>query len=453
MYVYDKYVVIEGYLKYNAEKLRLSPQDAGNALLQYGKDDQVREEVDVAPQVFYYGMQIHFKQMRNLTVNFDTFLPEFYMSFTDYSRIMSDAGFPVDDSYVTLYVPARNRNVRPIFMNFKILHFDFTDETGEAQMHIWGVCDASQMFVNEHKSYDATSWEVMKSLAESTGLGFASNVGATTDKMVWINPGDDVMAFAKEVAMHSWNGESSFMLAYVDPYYNLCFVDVEKAMQADLQRGLVTVASERTGQKSDDADSVLVLSNDKSFQATNVYFSRYRVINQSTAVSMRNGYRREVFYYDRFGNWKDKAGTFLTMTVDSITTPGAESTSVILKGQPTDKAFYEANVGLKYAGKYDKDNMHRDYHYASVQNEQNLEDAQKVYVRIVLPVPNYTVTKMSKVRLAFSNQGGVVGNAAANQRLSGSWLVTGISYRFTGRAFEQTLTLLKRELNVTDPTK
>lgn len=442
----------------NAAKLRVVELPLYNTavMTEQMKRDAV-ESASISPVLSYYGLQIPLSNIRKLEFYNNGFSPTLFASFVDTTNIMVDRGYPTDDSYITVYIPSNSRTVRPIQMNFKILQFNVTDSGGERRMQVYGACDVPLMYVNQHKAYrDAASWAVLRSVAADCGLGFASNISGTRDAMTWINPGLDVIDFVQDTTAHAWNGDSGFMWSYVDPYYNLNFVDVETAMAQDatVQQAPMSVPRDQSMTEPQEVAVTLNLTNDRGAAGSNLYFAYYDLVNQSTKISLQNGYVREVYYYDRFGNWSDRAGTFLSMAVDSITTPGAESTSVIMKGSPQDETFYRQNVGLHYAGKFDPDNVHKDFHYAWVQNDQNIGDIQKVYVTITMPTPNLFLHRYQKVLLTFSNNALQFTGQQANQRLSGQWLVTGIVYKFSSKNhMTQEVTLVKRELNVIDISK
>jgi hypothetical protein len=449
---------ISNYLRANQDRLRINSINAADVRgMSPGRVKDVVESLYVGPRIYYYDLEIPPANIKKLVINNEYFLPELYVKFVDTTNVMLDAGFPVDDTFVTAFVPSGSDTLKNVLMNFKIVEFSIeNDDSGVRYMEIRGVGDVSGLFVKEHASYkDQTSWNTLRKVAEQVGLGFASNIRETKDSMTWINPGLDRNEFVQDVVKRSWTGDGSFLWTYVDMYYNLNFVDVELALQEDAYAGKDVLAfpTNKPAQEPNEVVAPIMLSNDKGMQGTNRYFRYFSIVNRSTRMSLKNGYRKVVYYYDKFGNWKQRAGTFLSLEVDSITSPGAEGSSVILKGMPGDDLFFEQNVGFHYGGKMDNSNVHENFNYAYVQNSQNINDLQKVSVRVHLPKPNFGLYRFQKVPVVFSNQSVQLTQAEANVRLSGQWLITGITYQYNSRnKLEQIVTMVKRELNVTDLT-
>ena len=264
--------------------------------------------------------------------------------------------------------------------------------------------------------------------------------------MTWINPGDEGFNFINHIVERSYISDSSFLYAFVDNYYYLNYVDVEAALEQDITNQK-NIANLNLTDDVKDKSTLLILTNDQSVRDSNTYFDDWEIVNQSTKNALIYGHRRRIHYYDRSGNWSEKAGSFLVFDMDTITTPGAEEKSVILKGAPKDQNFLKNNLKNIYVGKLDKDNMHIQAPYAYAQNSQNLIDVQKVVLELHMPTPNFLLYRYQKVQIIISNQGTTPTQAQVNNRLSGHWLITGISYKYTGGKIAQSVILVKRELN------
>lgn len=412
-------------------------------------------EIENSPQLYYCDVQIPLDAVSTFKVDTTGFLPTLSVTFTDRTNIMSDAGLPGDDYLITLRLPARSSLLSFVHMDFKILKCVF-DDADARTFHLECVCNVNGMLVSAFKSWpSSTSWEVLKSIANECGLGFRSNVASTSDKMTWINPNMPFTDFVKGALLpHAWGGEASYMWAYVDLYYNLTYVDVEKALQEDAfaNVGVVGGSSTQIALKERDQVGPVVLTTDPAGQHFNSQFIKPRITNVSTATSIANGYVRDAYFYDRAGNWAGKAGSFMQFSVDSITSPGAEATSLILKGRPGENKFVAMNRGAAYAGRIDTDNVYPDYAYATVQNAQNLADLQKVSIMMRLPQPNMNLYRFMKVSVVFSDMARPGANKnLINERTSGQWLVTGLVYTYSNaNKLEQHVQAVKRELNVKD---
>jgi len=422
-----------------------------------GMSDKVQKDyvnsVGINPVVYYNGLHIQQDDVKTLNLDSTGFIPTFSMTFKDSSKLLHEKGFPLDDSNVSIFINPRIDGLEPIALQFKITEFEVANKnSGDNMFNMEGVLDVDYLYVQKGFAIKKkTSYEALKGIAVEAKLGFASNINSTNDSMTWINPGDEGSSFIKEIVDNAYSSDSAFLWAFVDLYYYLNYIDIEVAIEEDIASQQTIVNSPITvepGNEEKTAQGPLILTNDISMKDHNTFFESFEILNQSTKNSLRHGYKKRIYYYDRSGNWDKKAGSFNIFDIDSISTPGAENRSLILKGKPEDMAFYKSNIKNEYIGKLDKDNMYVDYPYASTQNEQNVIDLQKVVVEMTLPTPNFHLYRYQKVQLVFSNQSTGPTTSQINQRLSGHWLITGISYKFSQKSGnKQIVTLVKRELN------
>ncbi len=189
----------------------------------------------------------------------------------------------------------------------------------------------------------------------------------------------------------------------------------------------------------------LTLTNDVSFEESNLYFDKYTVINKSSEVSLQKGYKSVIKYYNQI------AKEYLLFNVDSIT--DNTNTKIILKGKPKDNKFRNENLDFIYKGKIDTDNSHINYLYSAIQNDRNITDVEKVGLEIEMKTPNYNLYRFQKVLVAISNQSKGVIDEFFNARLSGEWLVIDIKFRLIDAKYRQILTLVKRELELSKNEK
>jgi len=173
-----------------------------------------------------------------------------------------------------------------------------------------------------------------------------------------------------------------------------------------------------------------------------MYFSRYKILNKSTSISISKGYKTVIKYYNNISK------EYLPFTLDSITDDA--KSKIILKGTPKDSSFANENLDYIYKGKLDPDNMHINYAYAQIHNDRNLVDLEKIGLEIEMQTPNFNIYKFQKILVLISNQAPNVQEGHTNQRLSGEWLIIDIKYKMMDLKFTQLVTLVKRELEVSN---
>jgi hypothetical protein len=434
-------------LKPNRNKLNLK-----NIILDKATDpDAVKEQeriLNQVPMLFFYNIEIPSNYIKKLAIDSNRYLPTCKVMFDDIYNLFHDVGFPADNAYVTIIFPTNSANLGNIFMEFKIQKFNIQDKRGSNNLKtitIEGIVNIDKLLVKRYESFkDKSSYNVSLDIAKDIGLGFVTNVPNSNDNMNWLNPGWNRYSFLQWVANHAWVGETSYIWSFIDFFYNINYIDVEKALNQDISK----LKWESTNvQNRKDTNDGPVLTNEPTLKGTNIYFTGEKIINQSTDISLKRGYLRNISYYDFDGNWKEKAGTYKSFTLDTITSEG-KGNRILLKGDPGNTDFYNDNQSFHYMHKIDTTNIYPDYLWAKLQNEENIYDLQKIFMRITLPKPNFNLKRFEKVNLKFVNQNNNIQNAKENFKLNGEWLVIGITYEWNGSSYYQYVNIVKREIEV-----
>lgn len=451
--------MIELKIKPNKELLKIRDIEIDTTGLNPDSKTQVETINTTLPRLYYYNLEIPAQSISKLNITSTTFLPECHIVFTDTYGILHSSGYPADNATVTVIYPTMHPNLAPIFMEFKVTNYniELARNSSAKKITIKGVCNIENLLVKKYLAYEnLTSYDVFSKFATDFGLGLMTNVNSSNDKMNWLNPGQRNYSFLQEITNKAWIGESSFIWTFVDFYYNLNYIDVEKSLSQDITEIKWIAAStiDNSGIIKDDTQPIQLvspsLSNDMGFRGSNAFFSGEKILNQSTDISLQRGYLRNIHYYDIDGNWTDKAGSYKQYTLDTITSKGIEKTAIYLKDSPGNLDFYNNNKSFHFMGKIDTKNMHADYLWAKAQNEENIFDLQKITMQIILPTPNYNIRRFEKINLFFVNNNVPADAKKANVKLNGEWLVTGISFDWNGTAFWQTVNIVKRELTVLD---
>lgn len=435
-------VALAGITNYfRADKDIVTPEKINLSGMSESKKKELASNLGYIPFIWYNGIQLEPQNVSHFVLSNSELLPSVRFTFFDELNILKNTGFPLDDTTFKVLINSRSK-LRSIYMEFKLTKFE---RKAENIYTITGVTNINDMFLRKFVAYqDMSSFDVLKDFASKAKIGFNSNVSGSNDKMNWINPNFSGQDFLKTVINSAYISDHSFIWCYVDLYYNLNYIDVEQALNQDISNlsGISEVGSssvQDTPHTSSDPVRKLWLTNDPVMTESNMFFSEYKLINQSTDISLRNGYLTDISSYDV------NDLELLQFTIDSLTSDG--NNSIILKGKPQDENFYKEHTISTYIGKIDKDNMHLNYNYAIEHNYQNIRDIQKIGIRITLPTPNYNLYRYQKIPLILSEDDTPT-STTFNTRLNGEWLIIDIKYILSSGKLKQEVTLIKRELEV-----
>lgn len=441
--------------KPNMDKLGLKPVEISYAGNRPDIADQKVSAVKNTPTVYYYGVQLPSQSIKKLIIDSNKFMPEVYMCFDDIYNLLQGPGFPADNAKFTVIIPSNSDYLGQIFLEFKVTKYQLSTKrnTSQKRVHFWGILNVEPLLTAKYKEYTkTTSYDMIKSISSDAGLGFQSNIDSSNDSQTWLNFGWQTYSFIQDTIQKAWNGDSSFIWSFVDLYYNMNYIDVEKSLSQDMNeiKWFVTTMTSTTpdDNKRLDANKQVIaqISNDLALRNSNSFFTSEDAMNQSTNISVKRGYIRNIYFYDKDGNWSSKAGKYKIYGLDTITTPGNNSQSLILKGEPGNNKFYTENKKNYYIGKIDTKNMYPDFLWAKMQNSENLIDLQKISMQIELPIPNFNIRRYEKLKVIFvSNVTGPNGQSTSS-KLTGEWLCTGMSFFWDGNSLKQLVNIVKREL-------
>ena len=393
----------------------------------------------------------------------DQFVPKIEVFFKDPTFKLLDPLFPMDDEIISLFIQSSSDLLMPVRMDFKITEFNVQKGDNDVSYVLTGLLDVNYLYYQPFSTYSNTTYDLLKKMASEAKLGFASNIDNTNDLMMWINPADSNMEFMQHIVKYSYRSEESFMLSYIDFYYNLNYVDIECALSEDISDMTGIFSDVNITKVKDETVTKMFLTDHPDKVNTNMYIQKYNLLNSTMKVNLNIGYQKILSYYDKIGN------TQYTFVMDTISTPGAKGKNVIMKGKVGQTSDIAKNsFDGEFLGIYDSDNIHPNYLYAGMQNKQNLEFLQKIKMKVTLGMMNFNLYRFQKIEIRFyklkefsdkettvevSQQNIDKGTGMdfdydkINQRLSGEWLITAINYTFNKvGGFSQELTVVRREL-------
>jgi len=409
------------------------------------------------PLLWYNGYQIPSELINSFHLDTNGFLPRLRVYFYDQTNEMISSGFALDNTIISLYIDSRTKDsgqnpaLRPIRMDFKIVDYGHIEE--QKLFFVQGVPNIDGLYLQNIESYrNQTSFQVLETLSERIKLGFSSNMSFTSDSMNWLNMSIEQFEFIREITSKAYINDNSFVTSFIDYYYCLNYINIETQFAENINehQGILTLSGEGIDESRSQivSDLFLVSKNVYETRYNNIYDS-YEVLNKSTKVSIKNGYRTELHYYDRTGNWEQKAGTFLKFIIETNT----DGQGIVLKSFPndtTDDGFFNKNSKNIYLPPIDIDNTHVNYNYADILNAYNLDEIDKISIKVTLTNPNFNFYKYQKIKVViFENVlGKQDSNLIINQRLSGGWLIKAINFNYSPETgLKQDLVMVKRELS------
>lgn len=347
---------------------------------------------------------LHQEEVEKVVIDNTGFLPIIDLRFTlgaSPSTFVSTA-MPKDGDRINIFIRARDDAFKPIRNDYLVTDVS-TTKGANNQGDGMTIRISGELFVpgiNDERivAFNGNSIDVLEEIANELGLGFATNEVGTSDEQTWICANDTYANFIHHIVDSSWKDEKSYFTAFIDVYYHLNFINTSNQFGdiTEIDDALIdTLISQDTKEGEEISMGVekKIFTNVEDRKGTNMYISNYRVINNSSEIAKRYGYKMhcEFFEQNSLGKWDIYA--------EPIITEGSENDKIILKGKAGED-FYKTQLKKRWAGiQYSRDehNVHEKYLYSQVHNLMNNMELEKMKLEIEVPRANFNIYRGERI--------------------------------------------------------
>lgn len=369
-----------------------------------------------SPYVMINGAQVTDIDM--LIVYETEILPKIKIMFKDSLGALSGPNYPRNNPILSLYIKVSGNALKPIRMDFLITNIksdqdpilDKESMGNSAEFIMTGELFIPKIYNNLSKAYRSVgSKEALKKLAADLDLGFSENDSGTNDTMTWINPNRNGIYLIDHISRHSYLDEDTFFDCFIDKYFNLTFVNVP--MQLENSKDLDVVPEQRidpseleltreiqdkgSDKGTADALSVLQLTNNQRFQGRPEYIRSHSLLGDVGSVLKTKGYKKQIYYYDHLLGDGEKFTKFYIKPVEI--NGFNDSLSLV----PSDESL-KSSVVKKWIN-VDYGNNHREWNAASLINDHNKSELQKVKLKVETAGINLQVLRGSSIKVNMFN--------------------------------------------------
>jgi hypothetical protein len=375
------------------------------------KPDSAQRYGSTEPFVMIGSIQLPEKALDYLKIDETGFLPRVMLSFKDKEGIFSGNNFPKTDTLVSVYIKVTGDVLKPIRCDFLI-----TDVKSSASgklipsaknidYTIFGELFVPKLYANVSKSYrNMSSKDALKAIATDLGLGFAENDSAPNDSMTWVNTNTTYFDFIKDIAAHSYQNEDSFFEVYIDKWYYLNYInvqvqlspgEVQKTMQVSPDTGVLETSQiNANGADTNltDTELPIFLSTDSSKEGKSVFIEEYSLLSEQGRILKKNGYKKQIYYYDHFKEETESKNKFTTFNMNAIYTSDSSGNIPLI---PENKEFRES-LAKKWMN-INYGNTHREWNAARLLNDHNLKELRKIMLFARVNGINFQIVRGMKV--------------------------------------------------------
>lgn len=195
-------------------------------------EDFVKRVISVIPLIRVGDYVIHRDNLNYFSIEIgNTLLPVIRFNFNDeYQRCRRMLTAKKD--YITVYY---GNAVDEYYIKQEYILSDVycNPESSDVELtgylYVPGFYKQHIRYFNSENDAD-TSWKLIKKICEEVGLGFFTNLDDTADSQTWIQDNCTTLDFLeKTVIPHSYNGDDTKIVFFIDQYDYLNMVDIKKA--------------------------------------------------------------------------------------------------------------------------------------------------------------------------------------------------------------------------------
>jgi hypothetical protein len=350
------------------------------------------------------------------------FIPTVMLTFTDGAGEFAGDYFPKVDLIMSLYLKVGTEKLKPVRCDFLITEVKSTPakytgaRTGVGigtSYLIKGELYVPGIYNNVSKSYaNLNSKEALKRICEDLKLGFAENESSPNDKMTWININSGAYHFIQTIAKHAYQDDDSFFSVFIDKYYFLNYVEVNRQLKIeDPQLTFLTAANalasgisqkvkgDAVKKQLEEQTMINYLTTELEQSRSPNYITTLNLVSEQGQIIKRQGYKKNIFYYDHLKATqapKEKFKDFFMAPLKSI---DRNQTNYLV---PTEESLAENKI--KKWMNIDYGNNHPEWNAARLLNDHNLRELDKIKLRVTLNNINFQVVRGFTVPIYISIQ-------------------------------------------------
>jgi len=445
---------------------------------------------------------INESEIDSMSIDCTEFLPKITLQCTFIHQTFISRQMPKDGDIISVAIRNKSDVLKSLRNDYVITAVvsrkNTTEIAGPSTLTFFGILFVPYASSSKFNlSFEGTSFEAMKNLAELSGLGFATNEDNTEDKQVWISGFNTITEYINKTVLRAWRDDESFYDTWIDIYYNLNFVNLNKQLmssedEVDIGAWLNNVDKDFTyGEETSEektTDTSKVLTNYETFKSTSFYIDFWKPINRATTVTYQVGTKLNCHLFEHNSNLyaEEDSQKYWSIPLEPTYDPEKTKQYILLRGRATQnpddrgKDLAQANysypdiyvknpwMGVQYTiSNPDDDNLqwdgnhHKNYLRAKLQNVINKKELDKLNVEVSVTGMNLNLIRGDKTPIVLVQKDRVEnmildkesqGRDVLDQFYSGWYLVKGFVIKYSQRNagsimsnFNQSYILTRRE--------
>lgn len=439
------------------------------------------------------------QELDYMSIKCEGFFPTITLQVTFTTNKFIDKELPKDGDIISIAIRNKSDVLNIIRNDYVITSVTTTHRRTSGNVPVTATF-FGELFVPGLKGYGfgtfkGTTMDALKEVARNLKLGFNTNDENTNDKQNWYLSAQLFQDFIEDLTVKSWKDENSFFESWIDIYYNLNYVNLQKQLlsaEDDIDEAalLNSVDSDWTWgsdtSQENSLNTVKVFSNFIGFRTSPFYITNWKPINRSSAITFQYGTSIMTGFFEHLNSLyqDDNSQKYWYMDTNPVYDKEKLSNHILLRGRATyDPSINEgelAKANYNYTDLYKQffwlgiqytianpdeetdqwtGNHHQNYLRAQTHNTINRVELDKLQLELNVQGTNMNIIRGDKLPVLIMGLDSVENqlvddNAQARDRknefYSGWYLVKGYTLTWAKgdsimSNFSQSFTLTRRE--------
>lgn len=374
------------------------------------------------PLVMVGSIKLMSESLKSLTIWQDDLVPTISLTFVDSGYVFTSRGYPLANIIVSIFVQSPIKKLKSMAADFLITNISSMPIPNSASIvyTLSGELNVPFLYGNYSKAFrNLTSIQVMQKVAEDLQLGFADNQPeGTNDLMTWIMPNYTYKSFLTHISKFAYRDDNNFFDCFIDRYYILNFVNVEKQFSRDeeIDKGWQTIDQtvidkRRINPEEDklvEVEVPIILTNYPTASDTEFYITDFSIDSNHGEIIKKNAVRRYIYWYEHGANHSEEKTNdanyrihFTEPITSTVTKDGKLPHTITMPEytssdeKPDDGPKISTNIwsGIDYS------NAHASYKFAELLNHHNWLETEKNILNVTLSGFSVNLLRGSRVRV------------------------------------------------------
>lgn len=458
-------IVVDPNIKSKIKLDELSlPTPSTNDSISNSQNNIINKVGLIAPLICINNVYLERNEISYLEINCTNFLPTISLIIEPKSISLLTTNAIKDGDIISVFIKTSNDTIKALRCDFlitsnKVNGYEINNPNCETTIKLLGELFIPKIHASNENIYTCnTSKEAMKDICKKLGIGFAFNdTDDTTDKQLWFCPKKDLLEHIEDITSHIWKDEQSFFKTWVDIYYNLNFINVNKMLDSNSDNidltinNIIRMAQNESPIKTSQNDAnaqMKILTNGEMSKHTSFSIFDITPVNNSSNVTNTIGSKiKNAMFIHNQNNYNKGEEPYIILDNVQMYDPNKTNDYMVLRGRSkyiedetnTDTPHENYNIedtntrtiwrGIQYTiSDEDKEissndwsgNVNLNYNRAETHNVINNMELEKMYLKVLVPGACLQVMRGEKIPIIvyYKDELSIMSNNSSNDELA-----------------------------------